>query len=99
MDGRKCLVETWATFLPTYADPFSIIGSSLNVGSNATNLTGSGTQNLSIPLQQWGTDGSSPARSTAEYEAEEDHDDEDDGEGIVVNRIFKGLGSAEGNFH
>ncbi|XP_046440938.1 WD repeat-containing protein 7-like isoform X2 [Daphnia pulex] len=86
VDGRKSLVDKWATFLPTYADPFTIIGSSLSVGSNAANLTGSGTQNLSIPSQQWGSDGSSPARPTGEYEAEEDHDDEDDGEDVALRR-------------
>jgi hypothetical protein len=87
VDGRKSLVDKWATFLPTYADPFTIIGSSLSVGLNAANPTGSGTQNLSIPSQQWGSDGSSPARPTGEYEAEEDHDDEDDGEGTVYVAI------------
>lgn len=81
MDGRKSLVEYWATFLPTYADPFTIVGSSLNVGSHSAVLTGSGTQNLSIPTQQWGSDGGSPARLGGELEGEEDHDDEDDGEG------------------
>lgn len=86
-------MDKWATFLPTYADPFTIIGSSLSVGSNAANLTGSGTQNLSIPSQQWGSDGSSPARPTGEYEAEEDHDDEDDGEGTVYVAIaISGIG-------
>jgi hypothetical protein len=93
VDGRKSLVDKWATFLPTYADPFTIIGSSLSVGSNAANLTGSGTQNLSIPSQQWGSDVSSPARPTGEYEAEEDHDDEDDGEGTVYVAIaISGIG-------
>lgn len=75
------MVEQWATFLPTYADPFTIIGSSLTIGSIAPNLSGSGSQNLSIPTQQWGTDGGSPGRPCGEFEGEEDHDDEDDGEG------------------
>lgn len=88
MDGRKALVDIWSTFLPTYADPFTIIGTSLSVGSHQASLTGSGTQNLSIPTQQWGTDGGSPGRPSGELETEEEHDDEDDGEGIITQKNY-----------
>ena len=81
--GRKTLVDEWATFLPTYADPFTIIGSSLNVGSNASSMAGTGVQNNynSAASQQWGTENNSPGRTTNDLEPEEDNDEEDDGEG------------------
>ncbi|XP_057372178.1 WD repeat-containing protein 7-like isoform X1 [Daphnia carinata] len=91
VDGRKAVVDHWATFLPTYADPFTIAGPSHSVGFNANNLTGSGNQNLSVPSQQWGNDGGSPARLAGEYEAEEDHDDEDDGEDVALRRPSRSM--------
>lgn len=85
VDGRKALVDKWATFLPTYADPFTIVGSSLNMGTHsAASLTGSGTQNLSVPTQP-SSEGGSPARPSGELETEEDQEDEDDGEGSELN--------------
>ena len=80
-EGRKILVDEWATYLPVYADPFTVIGSSLNVGSTST--TGTGVQNNSAGNQQWGTENSSPGRPNNDLEPEEDNDEEDDGEGAI----------------
>lgn len=82
VEGRRTLVEEWATFLPTYADPFTIVGSSLSVGSSSANLSGS-VQQTSTSFQP-GVESGSPSRSAADLEAEEDHDDEDDGEGFYI---------------
>lgn len=83
VDGRKTLVDEWAAFLPTYADPFTIVGSSANAGPSASNLSGpSAQQHQTTSSHQSGADSNnSPSRSGAEIEQEEDHDDEDDGEG------------------
>lgn len=82
VEGRKTLVDEWATFLPTYADPFTIAGSSMNLGSTASNIPASNTQQISsAPQPSVAETSSSPSRSGADLEADEDHDDEDDGEG------------------
>lgn len=87
VDGRKTLVDEWAVFLPTYADPFTVIGSSVNVGTSTTSIAGAGTHN-NTAFQQWGTENSSPGRTTNESEPEEDNDEEDDGEGIYFSLFY-----------
>jgi len=86
-EGRKILVDEWATYLPVYADPFTVIGSSLNIGSTST--AGTGVQNNSAGNQQWGTENSSPGRANNDLEPEEDNDEEDDGEGAIyiISRV------------
>ena len=92
VDGRKALVDKWATFLPTYADPFTIVGSSVNMGAHpASNLTGSGNQNLSVPAHSQGSEGGSPARPSHDAEPEEDHEDEDDGEDVALRRPSRSM--------
>ena len=84
-EGRKTLVDVWAKCLPIYADPFTIIGSSLNVG--ATSITGIGAQNNFAANQQWATENSSPGRTNNDLDNEEDNDEEDDGEGPIIIRV------------
>ena len=87
MDGRKSLVDEWAAFLPTYADPFTILGSSINVGSSTSSVSGSNIpQQTTVPHPSSAETNSSPSRQGVDLETEEDHDDEDDGEGL--NRNF-----------
>ena len=88
VEGRKSLVDEWAPFLPSYADPFVIAGSSLGMGSSTANLATPGGQ--AHPSTASGPEGagSSPARMPAvhEPETEEDHDEEDDGEDVALRR-------------
>ena len=100
MEGRKKLVDEWALFLPNYADPFTIIA-----GSNGGSVTGVGTTAVvaaaaaaaaatsASSSQAHGAADSSGAAGRLpvnDPDTEEDHEEEDDGEGLFkLKTIYK----------
>ena len=77
VEGRKKMVDEWAPFLPTYADPFTIVGPSVGVATNSATAPGSSS---SAHTHSGGSE-SCIGKPPGDVEAEEDHEEEDDGEG------------------
>lgn len=86
VEGRKKMVDEWAPFLPTYADPFTIIGPSVGVATNSASAQGSssGGQAHSGGAES----GNCAGRPPGDIDTEEDHEEEDDGEGDIIFTIF-----------